>query len=227
MVSSLLPRGVQLAGALLLSACTIQRAPAMSRRATDEPATAKPAAVSRAAVDPADTPVAGSRPMPGSEIVRVHATVQVRTPLTRVREVLLDCPRYPSFLSNYRACTDLGPAAHSEGREGRAWRMEIVELGGLIKLRVHIEMIKVSGGDAAEVYEGRLVEGNIRSFSSRWRLETTPAGFTRLTLESHLDPKLPLPNSLINDGSVDGIRDAIMAIKRRAEHGPEASAIGD
>ena len=62
----------------------------------------------------------------------------------------------------------------------------------------------------------------MRTFESRWQLEPSPAGgdFTRLTLESHMDPKLPLPSSLINGGSVDGLRDAILAIKRRAEASP-------
>jgi hypothetical protein len=162
-------------------------------------------------------PTAGSDPVPGSDIVRAHATVLVRAPIARVREVLLDCPRYPEFLHSYKGCVDQGPTP----RGGRVWRMELEELGGLIKLWVRAEISPVTVTDGVESFEGRYLEGNVRTFESRWQLEPVQEGdFTRLTLESHMDPKLPLPASLINGGSVDGIRDAILAVKRRAEAAP-------
>lgn len=218
MVSLSVPRVAAIA-LLILPACTIQRAPAMSRPAVDEPAKA---AASRAAAAPpevahapTDEPVVTTEPVAGSDIVQAHAVVLVRAPIARVRGVLLDCPRYPEIIPSYRSCADLGAGPSG----GRAFRMEIEEMGGMLKLWMRIEIVKREGPGAAEVYEGRLVEGNIRSFTSRWHLEPTPAGHTRLSLWSHLDPALPLPSSLINGGSVDGIRDAILAFKRRAERG--------
>ncbi|MFT3764227.1 MAG: SRPBCC family protein [Minicystis sp.] len=215
MASSLRPRGALLASALLLSACALQRAPAMSRRTPDEPARFTSAHAAPAPPDPAEEPVAGSDPVPGSDIVRARASVLVRASAARVRAILFDCPSYPSWLPSYRACTDLGPSPGG----GRLWRMDIEELGGLLKLWLRAEVVKVSSADGVEVYEGRYVDGNIKTFSSRWRLEATDRGFTRLSIESHLDPKLPIPSALINSGSVDGIRAAIVAIKQRAEQG--------
>jgi hypothetical protein len=218
MLSSIVSRAAWITGALLVSGCTLQRSPAMSRRSADEPVlagkTGALVAAAKPAVEPADEPVVGSEPYPGSDIVRAHASVEVRVPPARVRAVLFDCPSYPTFLASYHACTDLGPLPAGEGR---TWLMDFEELGGMIKLKVKVAIARVPAEDGVEIWDGRLVEGNIRSFSSRWKLEPTPRGFTRLTLESHLDPKLPFPASLINGGSVDGIRDAILAIKRRAE----------
>ena len=156
--------------------------------------------------------MAGSDPVAGSDIVRAHASVLVRASAARVREVIFDCPSYPSFLTAYRACTDLGQSPH-----GRMWRMEIEELGGLIKLWLRAEIVTLPAAEGVALYEGRYVDGNIKSFSTRWRLQPTARGFTKLSIASHLDPKLPIPSAVINSGSVDGIRAAILAIKHRAE----------
>jgi ribosome-associated toxin RatA of RatAB toxin-antitoxin module len=216
-MSSRLPlHSVVIASATLLAACTIQRAPQMSRPATDDraPASAKPAA---APAEPPDEPIVGSVPVAGSDIVGTNATVLVRAPVARLRDVLYDCARYPEFLSSYKSCTDLGPGAHG----GRVVRMEMEELGGMIKLWLKVEITKLDGPDGVEVHEQRLLDGNIKSYHSIWRLAPVERGFTRLTIESHLDPKLPLPAALINGGSVDGIRQAILAIKQRAEKGSD------
>jgi Polyketide cyclase / dehydrase and lipid transport len=208
-----------LAAALLLPACQIQRAPSNAQASRNDHVVAVHAATPPAtapAVLRADEPTAGSDPVPGSDIVRARATVLVRAPMARVREVLFDCPRYPEFLHSYKACTDEGPTP----RGGRTWRMDLEELGGLIKLWVRVEISPVTVTDGVESFEGHYLAGNVRTFESRWQLEPMPGDFTRLTLESHMDPKLPLPASMINGGSVDGIRDAILAVKRRAEASP-------
>lgn len=215
MVSSFVLRGALIACALSVTACAIQRAPQMARRATDDVAPAKPAQPG-AAPDPQEIPVAGSEPVAGSDIVRARASVLVRAPVERVRAVIFDCPHYPEFLTSYRACTDIGPGPNG----GRVWRMDIEELGGMLKLWIEAEIAKVPSAAPVQIYEGHLLAGNIRSFASRWRLEPTDRGFTKLTIESHLDPKLPLPSAFINSGSVDGIKAAILAVKRRAEREP-------
>jgi len=202
-----------IASALLLSACQLQRAPQMSRPSTDDRA---PAAAPKAAPpEPPDEPIVGSRPVAGSDIIGTNATVLVRAPVARLRELLYDCARYPEFLSSYRSCTDLGPGANG----GRVVRMEMEELGGVIKLWLKVEIAKIEDHDGIEAHEQKLLEGNIKAYHSIWRLAPVEHGFTRLTIESHLDPNLPLPAALVNGGSVDGIREAILAIKRRAESG--------
>jgi ribosome-associated toxin RatA of RatAB toxin-antitoxin module len=231
MLTSFVLRGVLIASALSVTACTIQRAPQMARRSSDEVAPAKTTQAA-AAPDPQEIPVAGSEPVAGSDIVRARASVLVRAPVERVRAVIFDCPHYPEFLTSYRACTDVGPGPTG----GRVWRMDIEELGGMLKLWIKAEITKVAStaprtmgetpkppAQPVEVYEGHLLEGNIRSFASRWRMEPTDQGFTKLTIESHLDPKLPLPSAFINSGSVDGIKEAILAVKRRAERDAGAS----
>ncbi len=205
-----------LAAATLLPACQIQRAPSNARPAQYEGVVAAhTAAAPAAAPDPAEEPVVASTPVPGSDIVRARATVLVRAPMARVREVLFDCPHYAEFLKSYHACTDEGVSP----RGGHLWRMDLEELGGLIKLWVRAEIGPPTTTDGVERYEGRYLAGNVGAFASAWKLE--PAGdATRLTLESHLDPKLPLPSSLINSGSLGGIKAAILAIKHRAEAAP-------
>jgi hypothetical protein len=72
----------------------------------------------------------------------------------------------------------------------------------------------------SETYKIRMITGSVRSFKASWQLESVSASETRLTIESLVEPDLPLPSSLINDGSLDGAGESILCLKRRAESGP-------
>jgi hypothetical protein len=95
--------------------------------------------------------------------------------------------------------------------------MEIDELGGMIKLRAKVDVPPPRLVDGREMYEGRLLDGNVAAFVPKWELLALGPELTLLTVESYMDPKLPVPDAFINSGNVDGMRDAILAMKRRAE----------
>src|SRR5262249_38247531 len=125
--------------------------------------------------------------------------------------VVFDYARYPEFVPRYEKATVLRIAPDG----GRLVRME---LGGLVRLWMRVEISPPRIHGATEVYEGRLVDGNIRAFVPRWELTALEDGRTRLTLDSFLDPDLALvPSSLINAGARDGVREAILALKARIE----------
>jgi len=139
--------------------------------------------------------------------------VVVHAPIEQVRAVVFGFEHYPEFMPSYKGCHVLGTTPQG----GREVRMEIEVLGGLLKLWTRMEVSPAAMIDGTETYEARMIEGNVREFMTRWQLRELDRATTRLTVESFMELKIPLPDSVVNRGSIDGAREAILAIKRRAE----------
>jgi len=166
-----------------------------------------------------DVPRVESFPVRGSSIERVRATVAVNAPNERVRAVLVDITRYPEFVSGYKKVSVI----RSSPSGGGVVQILIEQLGGVVQLKMRVEITPRPPSGGIESYEERLVQGNVKAFEARWELEPLGAHRTRLTLESFLDPDLPLvPASAVNQGARDGLRDAVLAFKGRSE-GNQAS----
>ncbi len=158
-----------------------------------------------------EEPKLESFPVRGSSIERVRVTVALDAPVDRVRSVIFDYARYPEFMPRYEKAAVLRITPDG----GRLVRME---LGGLVRLWMRVEISPPRHEAATESYEGRLVDGNMRAFVPRWELTPLPDGRTRIVVESFLDPDLALvPSALINSGTRDGMREAIGALKARIE----------
>jgi ribosome-associated toxin RatA of RatAB toxin-antitoxin module len=158
-----------------------------------------------------DEPRIESLPVPGSGIERVRATVAIRAPLDRVRAVLFDYDRYPEFVPRYQKASVIRITPSGA-------RLVQTELGGVVRLWMRFEISPPVNDAGVEKYEGHLEQGNIKAFRPRWELEPLTGDRTRITMESFLDPDLPLvPSSLVNSGTREGMRDAIVALKARIE----------
>jgi ribosome-associated toxin RatA of RatAB toxin-antitoxin module len=155
-------------------------------------------------------PVIESFAVAGTGIQRIRATITIGAPVDRVRSVMFDYGRYPEFMPLYEKASVLWTTPAGA-------RLVHMQLGGIVKLwmRVEISPPTISGG--VERYQGKLVQGNVKAFQPRWELE--PRGEqTRVTVESFMDPDLALvPDGLVNSGARDGMRDAIIALKARVE----------
>lgn len=155
-------------------------------------------------------PVVESLPVAGTSIQRIRATIVMEAPVDRVRDVVFDYGRYPEFMSIYEKASVLSTTAAGA-------RVVHMQLGGLVHLWMRVEISPPARQGNTETYEGRLVQGNVKAFKPRWELESL-GDKTRVTVESFMDPDLPLvPSGLINSGARDGVRDAIVALKARVE----------
>jgi ribosome-associated toxin RatA of RatAB toxin-antitoxin module len=193
-----------------LAALALAAAPAHARLVAGA---SHPAPAYIRAADPGDAPRLSSVPIPGSSLARGRAVVDVRAPLARVREVVLDFPRYPEFVPHYEACRVLGTTASG----GRDVYMRLEAVHGVVKMWARIEVAKpvVEGG--AETYRSRYVDGNIRDLSATWTVRRVGEALTELSVEVFMDPALPLPASVVNGENLDGARLAALAFKGRAE----------
>jgi ribosome-associated toxin RatA of RatAB toxin-antitoxin module len=165
---------------------------------------------------PAAGPVTSGAPtmesfaVEGTGIRRIRATILMDAPIDRVREVVFDYARYPEFMPIYEKASVLWTTPAGA-------RLVHMQLGGIVHLWMRVEIAPPVRSGAVETYAGRLVQGNVKAFRPRWEL-TSMGERTRVTVESFMDPDLPLvPSGLINSGAKDGVRDAIVALKARIE----------
>src|SRR5262249_11565969 len=117
------------------------------------------------------------------------------------------------FMPTHRAC-------QVHGANARGWNevsTDIEVLGGIVHFKVKMEVSPATMAGGVETYEMRYLDGNVRRFQARWQLEGRGPDPTVLTVDSHLEPAIPIPVSLMTSGSLSGAEDAIAAIKRRAE----------
>jgi len=171
-----------------------------------------PVTDAEALADTASKPKIESLKVPGTSIQRIRATMTIDAPIDRVRTVVFDYGHYPEFMPLYE-------------KAGVIWttpagaRLVHMELGGTLKMWMRVEISAPhTSASGVETYEGKLVQGSIKAFQPRWELESLGPQSTRVTVESFMDPDLPLvPSSLINSGARDGVRDAIIALKARIE----------
>jgi ribosome-associated toxin RatA of RatAB toxin-antitoxin module len=164
---------------------------------------------------PAEAPRIEAFAVRDTSIERLRVTVNVAAPVERVRAVIFDYAHYPEFMPRYEKAAVLRIAPDG----GRLVRMD---LGGIVRLWMRVEISPPVQRGATEAYEGRLVGGNVKAFVPRWELTPLADGRTRVMVESFMDPGLPLvPSSLINSGARDGMREAAIALKARIE-GPAA-----
>lgn len=149
----------------------------------------------------------------GSALVHGRSTVTVHTPIEDARKGILGFAHYAEFMPHYSNCRVLGRTPSG----GRDVYMEIEALHGAVHLWARVEVPKPSIVDGRETYPTRFLEGNVRDFQATWRLRKIDEAKTELSLEVFLHPKIPLPDSLVNEENLDGSASGVSAMRTRIE----------
>jgi ribosome-associated toxin RatA of RatAB toxin-antitoxin module len=159
-------------------------------------------------------PTRESVPLADGKLVRGRSTLVVHAPIAKVRATVLDFDHYAEFMPHYAASRLLGRRAD----RSREVYMQITALHGAVKMWARIEMPKpVVDDDGRESHASRFIDGNVDDFQAIWRLKPLDERRTELTLEVFLDPKVPLPSSMLNEENVDGAVKGVTAMRDRIE----------
>ncbi|XXT23312.1 SRPBCC family protein [Sorangium sp. So ce429] len=158
-------------------------------------------------------------PIGSTGFSRGRSTAVVKAPIERVRATVLSFDRYPEFMPHYKKCRLLGRTPSG----GWDVYMEVSALQGAVTMWARVEIQKPVLADGAETYSSRFVSGNVKDLQATWRLEKIDARTTRLSLDVFLQPKLPLPKSLLNAENLEGSARAIAAIRTRIEQAQDAN----
>jgi ribosome-associated toxin RatA of RatAB toxin-antitoxin module len=130
-----------------------------------------------------------------------------------VRAEVLGFSHYPEFMPHYAKCRILGRSPSG----GRDVYMEVEALHGAITMWARLDVKKpVRQGDV-ETIDTSFLQGNVKNLYASWKLERVDDQKTKLTLEVFLDPKLPLPNGIVNRENLDGSAAGVLAMKARVE----------
>lgn len=158
-------------------------------------------------------PTRESIPIAGTDLVRGRSTVLVEAPIAVVRGAVLDYATYQDFMPHYAASRVLGRTAGG----GHQVYMKWVALHGAMKMWARFDMSSAQKDGNTETYRSKLVEGNVKAAKAIWRL--TPVGKTRtkLSLEVFLQPRVPMPSSVLNDENVRGAMKGVAAMRDRCE----------
>ncbi|HVY45610.1 MAG TPA: SRPBCC family protein [Minicystis sp.] len=195
-----------------------QTAPLPARDVAELPHDAKPgnaAATDAQPTSPAPNDATSvAVPMEGSDHVRGKATIKVQAPIDKVREQVFAFAQYPEFMPHYKKAKVLGRAPSG----GRDVYMEIEALNGAVTLWTRVDVPrKPVVVDGTEVYETKYLDGNVKDFKAIWRMKPIDDATTELSLEVYLEPRLPLPTSILNGENLRGAAAGVTAMRARIE----------
>jgi ribosome-associated toxin RatA of RatAB toxin-antitoxin module len=160
----------------------------------------------------------------GSSVDRGGAKIQVAAPSALVTEIVQNFGDYASFIPQFRK-------SEVVKRDGDFTdvRIEVPVLGGLTTFWAIVRfgppepLSKAKSGDAKaksaapQRIRGRFVKGNLKSLDVAWLVHPTGNAGTRLHLEIHMVPKLPVPGSVVS-GELESAADkGVTAARDRVE----------
>jgi ribosome-associated toxin RatA of RatAB toxin-antitoxin module len=152
-------------------------------------------------------------PVAGSSLVHGKSTVVVNAPIEKVREGILGFAHYAEFMPHYSNCRVLGRTSTG----GRDVYMEVEALHGAVHMWARVDVPKPAMVDGTETYETKFLDGNVKDFQATWRLKKVDDAKTELSLEVFLNPKIPLPDGLVNGENLDGSANGVDAMRTRVE----------
>lgn len=152
-------------------------------------------------------------PIAGTDLVRGRSTVIVEAPIAVVRRTVLDYGSYADFMPHYAASRVLGRT--SDG--GHQVYMKWIALHGAMKMWARFDMSAALKKGDEETYKSKLVEGNVRAANAIWRISPVGEQRTKLSLEVFLQPRVPMPSSLLNGENTKGATKGVVAMRDRCE----------
>jgi ribosome-associated toxin RatA of RatAB toxin-antitoxin module len=158
-------------------------------------------------------PTQESVPIAGTDLVRGRSTVVVQAPISVVRKTVLDYEEYAEFMPHYAASHVLG---RTKGG-GHQVYMKWVALHGAMKMWARFDMSSAQKKGDQETYRSTLKEGNVKAAKAIWRMSPVDEHRTKLTLEVFLQPRVPMPSSLLNDENMKGAQKGVTAMRDRCE----------
>jgi len=161
-----------------------------------------------------------TKKVPGSRIDAFKATTIISAEYDRVKEVILDYPNYPKWYQDYKK----GEILEQSSPEKIVVRF-VIDAPFPIKDRDSVNRVSVQQTDehvkvtleSAPTFiphNNKQIRMNVSS--GRWTLEKN-GNQTRVTIEYHADPQIPVPSWLSNRYVVQGPAKSLSNLKKRLQ----------
>ena len=150
-----------------------------------------------------------SLPHPRTNVRWGRATGLVAAPFPEVVGMVEDYARYHTFLPHFRTSRVLS----QRGNKAIVY-MEAVVAMGTLKLWAQMKMGPVKSQGSTQAIEAKMMSGNMKYLEARWELTPIDAQRTHVVFQLLIEPKLPLPASLLSNENAKASRQTIAALRR-------------
>jgi ribosome-associated toxin RatA of RatAB toxin-antitoxin module len=155
----------------------------------------------------------------GSSVKAGRAVGIVDAPLETVLAIVQDYAGYEKFMPHFRASRVLS----RRGSNALVY-MQASIAADTMTLWAQLKVGPKPNMGAARVIEAKMVQGNMDAMQARWELSSVDAGHTLVAFQLLMDPKVPLPASLVSDENEKAAQKTIRALRRVAAERTSASA---
>ena len=153
--------------------------------------------------------VASTRPHEGTSVRWGRSVGVVDAPVVDVMKVVSDYGAYHEFMPHFEASKVL-----SQRGERALVYMEALIAKKTLKVWAQLK-ITPEQHDNTRIVSARMTKGNLAHMEARWEVSPLPDGRSLVTFDILVDPKLPLPASLISSENEKASKRTIRALRDR------------
>jgi ribosome-associated toxin RatA of RatAB toxin-antitoxin module len=146
---------------------------------------------------------------PGRSVKAGRAEGIVDASLDTVRSVVEDYAGYEKFMPHFRASRVLS----RRGNTALVY-MQASIAKDTMTVWAQLKVSPRPGTGKTEVLEAKMVQGNVSAMSARWELTPIDSEHTLVAFQVLMDPKVPLPASLVSNENEKASQKTIRALRR-------------
>ena len=147
----------------------------------------------------------------GSSVKAGRAVGIVDAPLETVLAIVEDYAGYEKFMPHFRASRVLS----RRGSSALVY-MQASIARDTMTLWAQLKVGPKANSGTARVIEAKMVQGNMDAMQARWELSAVDPQHTLVAFQLLMDPKVPLPASLVSDENEKAAQKTIRALRRVA-----------
>jgi len=146
---------------------------------------------------------------PGSSVKAGRAEGIVEGSLEAVRSIVEDYAGYEKFMPHFRASRVLS----RRGSSALVY-MQASVAKDTITLWAQLKITPKPNAGQTRVIEAKMVQGNLDAMFARWELTPIDSEHTLVAFQLLMDPKVPLPASLVSNENEKASQKTIRALRR-------------
>lgn len=151
---------------------------------------------------------------PGTSVRWGRAEGVVEAPVDAVRKIVGNYGAYHEFLPSFRTSRVLS----QRGSRALVY-MEAGIAKNTLTIWAQMKISPMPSVGKTEVIEAHMLKGNLEFMEAQWELTPLDAGRTRVAFQILVDPKVPLPASLVTRENEKASKRTIGALRKRVKAG--------
>jgi ribosome-associated toxin RatA of RatAB toxin-antitoxin module len=145
----------------------------------------------------------------GTSVKAGRAEGIVEAPLEAVRTVVEDYGSYEKFMPHFRASRVLS----RRGSSALVY-MQASVAKDTITLWAQLKITPKPNAGNTRIIEAKMVQGNLDAMVARWEMTPVDSEHTLVAFQLLMDPKVPLPASLVSNENEKASQKTIRALRR-------------